>query len=300
MVSQSPYASGTPQRGKNFVKICDRAEWRPVSTPSANGELAETASSSGSSCRMPSWTRDRPVGARDPDVDVQAEGVVPPDDVLEQVVVHAVVRRVDDPLLLPVRPRVRAGRAERQPHRLDEGAQLGASLDERRRHVGEALAAPRLHLHLGRDQLTDEIRLERRPGGGRLDVLEAVDEIEGLGIDECELLLDGDGEVLAGVEPVARVAQELVVGRFAHGSVKASATRRRGDGVTRPPSSTARRRVARAADRIATRSAGGQREQLAQRRRQRRRRRPPVPPRGGAGARGTRPRDRPRSLRDPE
>ena len=35
--------------------------------------------------------RDRPVGAADPDVDVQAEGVVAPDDVAEQLVVAAIV-----------------------------------------------------------------------------------------------------------------------------------------------------------------------------------------------------------------
>ncbi len=33
------------------MKICVRAEWSPVSTPSANGELAESARSSGSQLR---------------------------------------------------------------------------------------------------------------------------------------------------------------------------------------------------------------------------------------------------------
>ena len=36
-----------PQRGNMRVKICVRAEWRPVFTSSTNGELAESASSSG-------------------------------------------------------------------------------------------------------------------------------------------------------------------------------------------------------------------------------------------------------------
>ena len=45
--------SGTPQRGKKRVKICVRTEWSPVSTPSANGELAESASSSGRKLRNP-------------------------------------------------------------------------------------------------------------------------------------------------------------------------------------------------------------------------------------------------------
>ena len=40
-------AQGTPQRGNMRVKICVRAECRPLFTFSTNGELAESASSSG-------------------------------------------------------------------------------------------------------------------------------------------------------------------------------------------------------------------------------------------------------------
>ena len=50
-------ASGTPQRGKKRVNIWVRAEWSPVSTSSWNGELAETASSSGSQFRSAVVTR---------------------------------------------------------------------------------------------------------------------------------------------------------------------------------------------------------------------------------------------------
>ena len=39
--------SGTPQRGNMRVKICVRAECRPLLTFSTNGELAESASRSG-------------------------------------------------------------------------------------------------------------------------------------------------------------------------------------------------------------------------------------------------------------
>ena len=42
--------------------------------------------------------------------------------------------------------------------------------------------------------------LERSPSRGRLDVLEAVREIERLGVDDRELLLDGDREVGRGLE----------------------------------------------------------------------------------------------------
>ena len=58
---------------------------------------------------------DRAVGAVDPDVDVEAERVVAPDDVAEELVVAAVVRRVDDPLLLPRAPRMRSCRGEPIP-----------------------------------------------------------------------------------------------------------------------------------------------------------------------------------------
>src|SRR5215217_4576253 len=44
---------------------------------------------------------DGAVGAVDGDVEVLAEAVVAPDDVAQDLVVPAVVRRVDDPLLLP-------------------------------------------------------------------------------------------------------------------------------------------------------------------------------------------------------
>ena len=47
---------------------------------------------------------DRAVGAGDPHVQVEPEGVVAPDHVAKQLVVPAVVRRVDDPLVLPAAP----------------------------------------------------------------------------------------------------------------------------------------------------------------------------------------------------
>src|SRR6478752_7536596 len=93
-----------PQRGNMRVNIWVRAGCRPLKTPSTNGELAESGADA-----------DRTVGAVDADVDVLAERVVAPDDIAEHLVVEAVVRRVDDPLLLPRAPRVRAGRGEGDP-----------------------------------------------------------------------------------------------------------------------------------------------------------------------------------------
>ena len=192
------------------MKTWVRAEWSPVFTRSWKGELAESASSSGRKAAQAVDDADRAVGSADPDVDVEPEAVVAPDDVAEDLVVPPVVRRVDDPLLLPRRPGVRAGRAERQLQRLDERLELGAPLHERGRDLGEGLAAPGLHLDLGGDQLADEVRLERRPLGRRLDLLEAVDEVEARRVEERELLLDRDGEVGALVECLAGVAEELV------------------------------------------------------------------------------------------
>ena len=106
---------------------------------------------------------DRAVGAADADVDVEPEGVVAPDDVAEQLVVAAVVRRVDDPLVLPVGPGMRSRRGEPDPERLDEGVQLRAALRHRGGDLGEGLAAAGLDLDLRGDQLADEVRLERRP-----------------------------------------------------------------------------------------------------------------------------------------
>ena len=122
--------------------------------------------------------RDRAVGPVDPDVDVEPERVVAPDDVAQELVISPVVRRVDDALLLPVGPRVRARRAEQEPHRLDERLELRATLRHGGWDVRERLLLASAHLYLGRDELAHEMLLERSPARGRLHVLEAVREIE--------------------------------------------------------------------------------------------------------------------------
>ena len=106
---------------------------------------------------------DRAIGPVDRDVDVEAEAVVAPDDVAQDLVVAAVVRRVDDPLLLPGAPRVRAGRCERDAGLVGELVQLLAPLADSRRHLVEGVAAAGADLDLGGDQLADEVLLERRP-----------------------------------------------------------------------------------------------------------------------------------------
>ena len=103
------------------------------------------------------------------------------------------------------------------------------------------LATAGLDLDLGRDQLADEVRLERRPLRGRLHLLEAVDEAERRRVEQRELLLDRDGEVGAARRrpPAprggARRTEPLLVTHAAEGS-----RRVRGGGVRRPPSSSGR------------------------------------------------------------
>jgi hypothetical protein len=144
-------------------------------------------------------------------VDVQPERVVAPDDIAEQLVVTPVMGRVDDPLLLPGRPRVGPGRSQDEPHRVGQRLQLRPALRHRGGHVGERLAASRLDLDLGRDQLADEMRLERRPLRGGLHLLEAVDEVQRDRVEERELLLDRDGEVGPVVEALPRREEQLLV-----------------------------------------------------------------------------------------
>ena len=67
---------GSRSAGSVRVKISVRTVCRPVSRRSRKGELAETASSSGSSLAQPVADGDRPVGAAHAHVDVQAPGVV--------------------------------------------------------------------------------------------------------------------------------------------------------------------------------------------------------------------------------
>ena len=111
---------------------------------------------------------------------------------------------------LPVRPRVRTRRAEQETHRLGERPKLRAALGHRRGHVGEGLLATRADLDLGRDELADEMLLERGPPRRRLEVLEPARQVERLRLEDRELLLDRDGEVGRGLEPSARLRDQLV------------------------------------------------------------------------------------------
>ena len=155
---------------------------------------------------------DRAVGARDPDVHVQAEGVVAPDDVAKDLVVSPVVRRVDDALVLPAAPRMRAGAAERELQLARDTVELAAPLLHRGRRLAEVLAAAGAHLDLGRDQLADDVRCEIGLERRRIDLLEAIGERERVRVEQRELLFDGEREVGAGVEVVAALRDQLLPG----------------------------------------------------------------------------------------
>jgi hypothetical protein len=147
---------------------------------------------------------DGAVGAADGRVDVEAERVVAPDDVAEDLVVAPVVRRVDDPLLLPGAPGVRPGRCQPDAalRREAEEAQAGVVLPGDR--VGEGRPLSRPDLDLGRDQLSgDRVRERRVRAGGILELFEPLDEVERVGIEDLELLLDPDREVLGVLEDLA-------------------------------------------------------------------------------------------------
>ncbi len=106
---------------------------------------------------------------------------------------------------------MRAGRAERDSERVDDGLQLRAALCHRCGDLGERLAAPGLDLDLRGDQLPDDVRLERRSLRSCLNLLEAVDEVQRRRVEEGELLLHRDREVGARFEAFARGGEELLV-----------------------------------------------------------------------------------------
>ena len=155
---------------------------------------------------------DRAVGAGDPHVHVQTEGVVPPHDVAKDLVVPPVVRRVDDALVLPAAPRVRPGAAERKLQLARDTVDLAAPLLHGGRRLAEVLAATGAHLDLRGDQLADDVRGEVGLECGGVDLLEAIRERERVRVEERELLLDGDREVGAGVEVVAALRDQLLPG----------------------------------------------------------------------------------------
>ena len=152
------------------------------------------------------------IEAVDGDMHMEAERVVPPDDVAQELVAQAVVGRVDDSLFLPGAPGVRPGGAEGDSELLGERGQLRASLGQSNGDLGEGVATARADFDLGCDQLADEVLFELRPLGGRLQLLEAIRERQRLRVEDRELLLDGDGEIVGRLVLLTRESQLLVGG----------------------------------------------------------------------------------------
>src|SRR5262249_33933928 len=192
-----------------------------------------------------------------------AEAVVPPDDVLEDLVVPSVVRRVDDPLVLPAAPRMCSGRRKRDVEAAGELGQLLTPLDHRAGGLREVVAPARLGLSLGHDQLAAEMLVELGARGRLLQLLEAVRQLQGLGIEERELLFDRDREVAALLERLASRSDLLVRAqtlRVAHGaslSEALTAAPRRSTSSSAPPPPGERPSRARGASPLAGRAGVG-------------------------------------------
>ncbi len=130
-------------------------------------------------------------------MDVEAERVVAPGDVLQPVLDPVVVRGVDHRLLAVVGPRVRAGRAELG---VVGGGQREEPAPPRalpREGVAEVRARPRDDLDLRGDQLARDVLAEPgdRSRARVAQLLEAGREVERLGVEDRELLLEPDGEI---------------------------------------------------------------------------------------------------------
>ena len=99
---------------------------------------------------------------------------------------------------------------EPDPERLARIGELRPALGDPRGRLGEVFAAAGPDLDLGGDQLADEVLVERGALRHRLELLEAVVEVERLRVEERELLLDREGEVAPGFELLARERELLV------------------------------------------------------------------------------------------
>ena len=105
---------------------------------------------------------------------------------------------------------MRAGAGKGDSERLGQLAQLGAALAEQHGGLLESLAAAGADLDLGRDQLADEMRLERGALRGGLQLFESVRERERLGVEDGELLLHGNGEVVRLLELLSSEGELLL------------------------------------------------------------------------------------------
>ena len=147
------------------------------------------------------------------DMNVQAEGVVAPGDVLQPLLDAVVVARVDHRLLAVVRPRVRAGRAELRAARAGQREQRTPALALAMHRIDEVRAGARDDLDLGGDQLTGDVLVQERVGQRRrvAELLEARRKVERLAVEDRELLLETDGQVSDASEGLDRARSRSIV-----------------------------------------------------------------------------------------
>ena len=171
--------SAGPSRGRR-----DRASWL---TRQAAGAAPDAAGR----------TRERRGRRAEPDVDVQAEGVVALRDVLQPLLDAPVVLGVDDRLLAVVRPWVCAGGAQRCAATLGQGKQAAAAIALPGHRVVEIGAGSGDDLDLRGDQLAGDALVQLGVGGrgGGAQLLKARHQVEGDRIQDRELLFEADGEV---------------------------------------------------------------------------------------------------------
>ena len=141
---QPPNASGTPQRGKLLVKLCVRAECRPAVAAVEVRRVRRDREQQRQHRAQPVADAHGAVEVTDAEMDVQAERVVAPRDVLQPLLDAAVVLGVDDRLLAVVRPGMRAGGAERDALRSGEREQPPAVLALARERVARSPPTPEM------------------------------------------------------------------------------------------------------------------------------------------------------------
>jgi hypothetical protein len=100
---------------------------------------------------------------------------------------------------------MRTGRGQAHAVFCDEPEEPVTSVLLLHHRVRERRALPRADLDLGRDQLAGDRLREWRVGAfrGIAQLLESLDELERLGVEDLELLLDADREVLGVLEDLA-------------------------------------------------------------------------------------------------
>ncbi len=180
------------------MKLCVRAECRPLSRPSRNGRVRGDRQQQRQHRAQAVADAHRAVDVAHADVHVQAEGVVAPGDVLEALLDAAVVLGVDDRLLAVVGPRVRPGRAERDALRAPASANSAPA----------ALALARQRVAAGRRRRPEMISISEeisspatpRAAAGRSAAPSRSSSKRGTSssvsrVEDRELLLDADGEV---------------------------------------------------------------------------------------------------------